>query len=99
MALGVALSLTSHGYTQGIPDGRLSNPDSGQAQRDRASVDGGTVDKPKPEIEIYSGPNDTAPPTGGIIVIVPEEIAQPSTPPLPPDGGSPAVSPPKKESP
>jgi hypothetical protein len=94
MVLGAALSLTSQGAAQVIPDGRLNNPDPGQAQRDRAAIDGGAVDKPKPEIEIYSGPTDTAPTPGGI-VIVPEETAQPS-PAVPADRELPP-SPPKKE--
>ena len=91
LALGAALLLAEPGHAQAVPENR---PDAGQSQRDRTPVDLSTIDKPKPEVEIFTGPDlSGTPPTG--IVIVPEEAAQPPPPPSPPaKEGAPA---PKKK--
>lgn len=80
LALGAALLLAEPGYAQVVPPG---NPDSGQSQRERTPIDLSTIDKPKPEVEIFTGPDlGGTPPTG--IVIVPDEAPQPPSPTSPP---------------
>lgn len=94
LVLGGALLLTATGHAQGVPEGRTGNPDSGQSQRERTPIDLSPIDKPKPEIEIYTGPDvGGAPPRG--IVIVPEEAAQPPSSPSPP--ATEQAGPPKKK--
>ena len=80
LALGVVLLLAEPGHAQVVPPG---NPDAGQSQRERTPIDLSTIDKPKPEVEIFTGPDlGGTPPTG--IVIVPDDAAPPPSPPSPP---------------
>jgi hypothetical protein len=87
--LGAALVLTATTHAQGVPEGKAGNPDSGQTQRERTPIDLSTIDKPKPEVEIFMGPDlGSAPPAG--IVIVPDETAKTPPPAAPsaPEGDS-----------
>ena len=83
LSLGAALLLTAAANAQAVPDGKAGTHDPSQTQRERTPIDFSTIDKPKPEVEIFTGPDlGGTPPTG--IVIVPEETAQPPSPPAPP---------------
>lgn len=91
LALGTALLLATTTQAQGVPEGKA---DSGQTQRDRTPIDLSTIDKPKPEVEIFMGPDlGSAPPVG--IVIVPDETAVP--PPSPSSPAKEPAAPPKKK--
>ena len=80
---------------QAVPEGKASNPDAGQTQRERTPIDLSPIEKPKPEVEIFMGPDlGGAPPTG--IVIVPDEAAKTPPPPSPPAKEQ-ASSPKKKD--
>ena len=80
--LVAALWLPATAHAQGVPEGKAGNPDSSQTQRERTPIDLSTIDKPKPEVEIFMGPDlGGAPPTG--IVIVPDEAAKTPSPPVP----------------
>ena len=82
LSLGAALLLASAVNAQVVPEGKAGNPDSSQTQRERTPIDLSTIDKPKPEVEIFMGPDlGSAPPTG--IVIVPDEAAKTPSPPVP----------------
>lgn len=89
----LALAMSVLGATEGIaqaPGSTGSSPPT-QPQRDQTPINLDIIEKPKPEVEIFTGPGPgDAPPQG--IVIVPEEA--PKTPP-PPAGGQ--DSPPKKK--
>ena len=94
LVLGTALLLTAMADAQGIPDSKTGNQDSGQTQRERHPDDLNPIDKPKPEVEIFVGPDlGGAPPTG--IVIVPDEAAK--TPPPPSSPAKEDDSSPKKK--
>jgi hypothetical protein len=94
LVLGAALLLTATGHAQGVPEGKAGPLDPGQTQRERTPIDLSTIDKPKPEIEIYTGPDvGGAPPRG--IVIVPEEAVQPPSSPSP--NTKEQAAPPKKK--
>lgn len=84
LALGTALLLATTAHAQGAPEGKAGGtPDSGQTQRDRTPIDLSTIDKPKPEVEIFMGPDlGGTPPVG--IVIIPDEAAKPPSSPSPP---------------
>ncbi len=94
LVLGGALLLATTAHAQGVPEGKAGGaPDSGQTQRDRTPIDLSTIDKPKPEVEIFMGPDlGGTPPVG--IVIVPDEAAKPP-PPSPP--AKEQADPPKKK--
>lgn len=78
---------------QAIPDGKTGTHDPSQTQRERTPIDLSTIDKPKPEVEIFTGPDlGGTPPTG--IVIVPEEAA-----PAPPPAKEGTPAPEKKDGP
>jgi len=80
LALGAALLLTASGNAQVGPENRAGLPDPGQTQRERTPVDLSPIDKPRPEVEIFTSPDmGSATPKG--IVIVPDEAAQTPTPP------------------
>ena len=89
----LALAMTVLGATEGIaqaPGSTGSSPPT-QPQRDQTPINLDIIEKPKPEVEIFTGPGPgDAPPQG--IVIVPEET--PKTPP-PPAGEQ--DTPPKKK--
>lgn len=83
LSFGAALLLTAMVNAQSLPEGKAGTPDSGQTQRERTPIDLSTIDKPKPEVEIFMGPDlGGAPPTG--IVIVPDETAKTPPPATPP---------------
>ncbi len=83
LVLGTVLLLTDMANAQGVPEGKTGNPDSGQTQRERHQDDLNPIDKPKPEVEIFMGPDlGGAPPVG--IVIVPDEAAKTPLPPSSP---------------
>ena len=83
LSFGAALLLAAVAHAQAVPDGKTGIHDPGQTQRERTPIDLSTIDKPKPEVEIFMGPDlSSTPPTG--IVIVPEEAAPPPSPPAPP---------------
>lgn len=83
LALGAALLLATTAHAQAVPEGTVGTPDSGQTQRDRTPIDLSPIDKPKPEVEIFMGPDlGSTPPVG--IVIVPDEAAKPPSFPSPP---------------
>ncbi len=89
----LALAMTVLGATEGIaqaPGSTGSSPPT-QPQRDQTPINLDIIEKPKPEVEIFTGPGPgDAPPQG--IVIVPEEA--PKTPS--PQAGE-QDSPPKKK--
>lgn len=94
LSFGAALLLTAVVNAQSLPEGKAGTPDSGQTQRERTPIDLSTIDKPKPEVEIFMGPDlGGAPPTG--IVIVPDEAAK--TPPPAPPPAKEGASPQKKD--
>ncbi len=74
-------AFSSYAYAQAVPDPKINNPD--QIRRDRTEKDGGAIDKPKAEIEIFTGPDASQPSLRGI-VIAPEEPAKPEEVPAPP---------------
>lgn len=79
---------------QAVPEGKAGTPDPGQTQRQQTPVDLSPIEKPKPEVEIFMGPDlSGTPPTG--IVIVPDEAAQP--PPPPPSSAKEGTPSPKKK--
>ena len=82
LSLGTALMLSTMVNAQAVPEGKAGTPDSSQIQRERTPIDLSPIDKPKPEVEIFMGPDlGSAPPTG--IVIVPDEAAKTPSPPVP----------------
>ncbi len=83
LVLGTALLLTDMVNAQAVPEGKTGNPDSGQTQRERHPDDLSPIDKPKPEVEIFVGPDLGGTPPMGII-IVPDEAVQTPSPPAPP---------------
>lgn len=85
--------LTTVVGAQAVPD-KAGNPDPGQAQRQQTPIDLSPIDKPKPEVEIFTGPDlGSAPPVG--ITIVPEETAK--TPPAPSSPAQEPAAPSKKK--
>ncbi len=73
---------------QAVPEGKTGAPDSGQTQRERHPDDLSPIEKPKPEVEIFVGPDLVGvPPTG--IVIVPDETAKTPAPPAKEEDSSP----------
>lgn len=83
LSFGVALMLAAMVSAQAVPEGKTGTPDSGQTQRQQTPIDLSTIDKPKPEVEIFTGPDlGGTPPTG--IVIVPDEAPSPPSPTSPP---------------
>jgi len=87
--------LTDMVNAQAGPEGKAGNPDAGQTQRERIPIDMSPIDKPKPEVEIFMGPDlGGTPPVG--IVIVPDEAAKTPSSPAPPakeDDSSPKKKP------
>lgn len=93
LVVGAVLLLTAMVNAQAVPEGTVGTPDSGQTQRQQIPIDLSPIEKPKPEVEIFTGPDlGGAPPVG--IVIVPDEAPKTPAPPSPPAQEQP--SPPKK---
>lgn len=89
LVFSAALLLAADGMTQGIPpqiEDRTGKTDPTQLQKDRSLLDLRPIEKPKPEYDILTGPDQGIPPQEGI-VIVPDEASrppstsEPSTPP------------------
>ena len=90
----LALAMTVLGATEGIaqaPGSTGSSPPT-QPQRDQTPINLDIIEKQKPEIEIYTGPEDPSQQSLRGIIVVPEEAGK--TPP--PPTGEPD-SPPKKK--
>ena len=83
LSLGASLLLATVVNAQAVPEGRTGNPDGGQSQRDRHPDDLNPIEKPKPEVEIFTGPDlrDTAP--AGIVIVPDETVKTPSPPSSP----------------
>ena len=76
--------LTDMVNAQGVPEGKTGNPDSGQTQRERHSDDLNPIDKPKPEVEIFTGPDPAGTAPAGTVIIIPDETFKtPSSPSSP----------------
>ena len=93
--MGLALLFAAQGFAQGIPpqvEDRVGKTDPTQLQKERPGIDLRPIEKPKPEYEILTGPDQGIPPQEGI-VIVPD--GTPKTPASPAKEG--ASSPKKKD--
>lgn len=97
LAFVAALMLAADGFTQAppsLPEDRGGKTDPTQLQKDRPLIDLRPIEKPKPEYEILTGPDQGIPPQEGI-VIVPDEAAKAPPPQAPPATDTP---PPQKKS-
>jgi hypothetical protein len=91
LALAIAALCTTDGIAQ-APRGDTAPPAQTQPQRDQTPINLDAIDKQKPEIEIYTGPEDPSQQGLRGIIVVPEETGKAPPPPA----GEPD-SPPKKK--
>lgn len=91
LALAIAALCTTESIAQ-APRGDTGSSTQTQPQRDQTPINLDIIEKQKPEIEIYTGPEDPSQQSLRGIVVVPEEA---SKAPPPPAGAQ--DSPPKKK--
>lgn len=88
LALAIAALCTTESIAQ-APRGDTAPPTQTQPQRDQTPINLDIIEKQKPEIEIYTGPDDPSQKSLQGITVVPEEAGK--TPP--PPTGEPDSSP------
>ena len=91
LLLAAALVLATPTYAQVKPDIQTGTSDGGQSRHDRLPADQSPIEKEKPEIEVFTGPDLGAVPPSGI-VILPDEAGKTSPAPARPPKEEPAPS-------
>lgn len=92
----LALAMTVLCTTEGIAQapGSTVPPPQPQQQRDQTPINLDIIEKQKPEIEIYTGPEDPSQKVLQGIIVVPEEAPKPPSP-----ATSEPATPPKEKTP